>query len=1478
VRLDPRITAGEMRDRFDIGVTGSAWAGAPIESVSLVQDGDVQALALFPPGTAKPQAFHLNLARQKTRDLSLWAFDLLTRTRTGEETTTAFAIATNRDDARVARVVQGPIGEISDAAANAIPILLYVEMAALDSRNVLHVRGWCVVRTQILSIQVYAGEHKVVVGQIGRLRSDIAAVYPAYPNARASGFSMDYPLPADESLSSIAVQAVGRCGSVSRVTVPVELNAVIAPEPAPVLLPQAAPTDSDPRRTIFVHCDTASITQEGAVLVSGWAVCATGVASVEVKLDDDLLGEADVGLPRLDVAGEYPGIAQARHSGFVFQRQLDGSAAGEHRLSVIVRNGLDDVRETTLDVTAGTGPEGVVFLEPEASLTGQDFRFQIDGPTVVGGAATHPVSGRLLIEGWALARSGVERIDILLDGVIIGQAYYGTLRRDVEAAFPDWQDALRSGYIFHCPPNALENGAHAIKLQLTARTGATFEYEFRIDVRKDQTAEDYATIRRRVSRAETDLYRDTLSRLGTDRKFRIFLTDVRSAPPARIAVTLRSLVAQAHDDWQVLAATDTEGAEKLLGIAEALSIRERVDILEPDAGQKSFVTNATSPSFLLGLLAPGDELGCDGLAEIAVAFGLRPETEFLYADEDRISPVSQAREPFFKPDWSPDLLLSTNYIGRPWFATAELIIGAGIEPRSLSAPGGDYDAVLRCTESASHIYHLPKLLCRRDNSDRLDAAEDRRVLEAAASRRQITANLLPGCVAGTWRLKRTKPAKGKVSIIIPTCAAKGYVAACLRTLRANTAYRNFEIICIDNIPSELRGWKKRVRKGADKVVDLPGKFNWSRFNNRAAEQASGEYLLFLNDDIEVQRPDWLDALLEHAQRPEVGIVGGQLLYPDRKVQHAGIFLTTLGAGRHSFRFLAEDDPGYFGLALTQRNVVAVTGACMLMRRDVFERLGKFDEAHEVVNNDVDLCLRAWKAGLSIVYTPYAQLTHHELASRAQIKDVFDSGHFANQWRTLYATGDPFFSPRLTKFADGYTPDTEPARLICASRPLFDRASVHRILAMKLDHIGDLITALPALRRLRHQFPAARIHLLASKAAKAFLSGENCVDEFIEFEFFHTRSGLGQKGITEDDLVALGRDLEPYGFDLAIDLRKQIETRHVLQYVPARLRAGYTQHNRFPWLDISLEWEGDNQLHRKTGHISTDLLRLVDAISAECDANLIGQPLAIAHTGEIPGSLPAAARGLFCKPVVAVHPGVGAIMRQWPPEYFATVIDLLIERNQVNVVLVGGPDEGNLAKEVFAQVVNRKHVVSLAGQTSLSELAAVLGACSLYLGNNSGPQHIAAALGVPTVGIYSGVVDAAEWGPTGPRAIALQRNMICGPCYLVMPVEGVRDMACLKRLEPAVVHQHCEMMLAKVVPEPGGISAHEVLRTPQNPSEGFAKGGRRAGSMPDRLAVRAPSALKPAGAAERARAASKSPDTKSGKTGRNGQSHKLKVEG
>ncbi|HLY91029.1 MAG TPA: glycosyltransferase family 9 protein, partial [Acetobacteraceae bacterium] len=801
----------------------------------------------------------------------------------------------------------------------------------------------------------------------------------------------------------------------------------------------------------------------------------------------------------------------------------------------------------------------------------------------------------------------------------------------------------------------------------------------------------------------------------------------------------------------------------------------------------------------VGLLGAGDQLGCDALLQIALATGLYRETDLIYADEARVSPVSHDHEPFFKPDYSPDLLLSTNYFGRPWFASTALLGRCGATTRELQE-NGEYDLALRCAERATYIHHVPKLLCLRGTQPIDDAEMESAALARAAARLGTPAEVRPTAIPGTWRLRRTRPVSGKVSIIIPTCGAKGYIETCIKSLRERTAYPNIEIVCVDNIPDDQIAWKIWLQQNADKIAPTADAFNWSRFNNLGAEVATGEYLLFLNDDIEVVQPDWLDALLEHAQRPEVAVVGPQLLYPDKKVQHAGMFLATPGTARHAFRFAAADEPGYFGLALTQRNVVAVTGACMLMRRTVYEALGHFDEAHQIINNDLDFCLRAHESGKLIVYTPYATLLHYEAASRDGLKEVFDLAQFEERWKIIFATGDPYFSARLTRHSDDYRPDDEPAEVIYAGHPMFRHDEIKRILVVKVDHIGDFVTAIPAIRRLKQIFPSASIHVLAGRAARAFAEIEDCIDEFIEFEFFHAVSGLGQKEISKEEYEDLRERLRPYRYDIAVDLRKHLDTRDVLRYTPARFLAGYDYMGQFPFLDISLEWEGDRHLLRKRSHVTDDLINLVEAIGTAGTSDRTQLNLVALSSG-VPEFLPDHAKALFNLPVVAVHPGVGNVMRQWPAEHFASLVDLLTEKNGVNVVLIGGPEEKELAEQVQEHVIHRDAVVSLVGRTSLRQLPELLSACALYIGNNSGPKHIAAALGVPTIGIHSGVVDAAEWGPIGARAVAVRRNMACSPCYLARTEDCPRAFACMRGLEPIAVQEVAETFLARPVARP-----------------------------------------------------------------------------
>jgi O-antigen biosynthesis protein len=304
--------------------------------------------------------------------------------------------------------------------------------------------------------------------------------------------------------------------------------------------------------------------------------------------------------------------------------------------------------------------------------------------------------------------------------------------------------------------------------------------------------------------------------------------------------------------------------------------------------------------------------------------------------------------------------------------------------------------------------------------------------------------------------------------------------------------------------------------------------------------------------------------------------------------------------------------------------------------------------------------------------------------------------------------------------------------------------------------------------------------------------EDCIDELIEFEFFHSVSGLGQKQISNEEYQALRERLAALKLDIAVGLRKHPDTREVLRHVPARFLAGYDHMGQF-----ALEWEGDRQLQRKRSHVTDDLINLVEAIGTAGSAERTKLPIVAPASGP-PDFLPEDVRALFDRPVVAVHPGVGNAMRQWPPEHFASLVDVMVERNGISAVLIGGREEAELADAVLAKIANNTCVASVVGKTSLQQLPALLRACALYVGNNSGPKHIAAALGVPTIGIHSGVVDAIEWGPIGQRSVAVRRNMSCSPCYLARLEDCPRGFACMNGLEPMAVQEVAEQLLGRRV--------------------------------------------------------------------------------
>jgi GT2 family glycosyltransferase len=294
-----------------------------------------------------------------------------------------------------------------------------------------------------------------------------------------------------------------------------------------------------------------------------------------------------------------------------------------------------------------------------------------------------------------------------------------------------------------------------------------------------------------------------------------------------------------------------------------------------------------------------------------------------------------------------------------------------------------------------------------------------RALEEALARRGIEGRVespRPGLYRARYRV-RGEPL---VSIIMPTRDKLGVLRACVESIERRTGWKRWELIVVDNGSSDPRALAYLEKLGRrHRVLRDGGAFNWSALNNRAVREARGEHLLFMNNDMEIITPEWMGAMLEHAQRSQVGAVGARLLFPDGRVQHAGVVLGIGATAGHAFKHLPDHDPGYSWLGHVVRDVSAVTGACMMVRREVFEHVGGFDERLPVAFNDIDFCLKLRKAGYVIVYTPFAKLYHHESATRRDLHPPEDEALLKVRWHDQLLE-DPYYSPNLTREREDYS--------------------------------------------------------------------------------------------------------------------------------------------------------------------------------------------------------------------------------------------------------------------------------------------------------------------------------------------------------------------------------------------------------------------------------------------------------------------------
>jgi GT2 family glycosyltransferase len=490
---------------------------------------------------------------------------------------------------------------------------------------------------------------------------------------------------------------------------------------------------------------------------------------------------------------------------------------------------------------------------------------------------------------------------------------------------------------------------------------------------------------------------------------------------------IESVQAQLYQNWEMCIVNDASTKNYIVPILNAYAASDpgiRVKHLSENTGIAGASSEALAMATgeFIGLLDHDDELTPDALWEVASRLNRNPELDLVYSDEDKLTADGARVDPFFKPDWSPDLLLSMNYIAHFAVFRRSLLEAIG-GFRSGYEGAQDYDLLLRLTEKTDRIAHAPKILYhwRMGHTSAASSAKakpfasesGRRAVEDALKRRGQEASvevLAPGRYRAKYRIQKSP----LVSIIIPTKDQVRLLRQCVSSIEEKTSYDPYEIIIIDNnsINSETIHYLDAL-SDKHRVLRYQHPFNFSAINNFAAAQAKGEYLLFLNDDTQVIDGDWLTALLEQAQHPDVGAVGAKLLYPNNSIQHAGVIVGFFGGAGHAFKNLPNNRTTYFGLADLTRNCSAVTAACMMMRRKVFNEVGGFDEGLKVVYNDVDLCLRIRKQGYLIVYTPFAVLYHLESASRGRLRPTKEEEIFNRRWADTIRLGDPYYNPSLT---------------------------------------------------------------------------------------------------------------------------------------------------------------------------------------------------------------------------------------------------------------------------------------------------------------------------------------------------------------------------------------------------------------------------------------------------------------------------------
>lgn len=509
-------------------------------------------------------------------------------------------------------------------------------------------------------------------------------------------------------------------------------------------------------------------------------------------------------------------------------------------------------------------------------------------------------------------------------------------------------------------------------------------------------------------------------------------------PKVFLCQMIDSLKAQTYGNWELCIANgspDDREMEQVLAKYASEDSRIRVMDLKENLGiaENTNQAIAMARGEFIGLMDHDDLLAPNALYEVVAAINREPLADAVYTDEDKVTTdLDEHFQPHLKPDFNLDLLRSNNYICHFFVVRRSIVEKIGGFRREFDG-AQDYDFIFRCVEASKKVVHVPEILYHwrthkastADNPASKMYAFDagKRAIEAHLQRTGTNGTVSHTPDLGFYRVQYPVQGKPLVSIIIPNKDEKETLKACLDSIRKSTDYKNYEIIIVENnsTEDETFAYYRELSKEPDiRLLRWKKEFNYSAINNFGAKHAKGEYLLFLNNDVTIITPEWMSEMLGMCGRPEVGAVGVKLIYPDNTIQHAGCVVGIGGIAGHMFVDMPAERTGYLHKASILQDMSAVTAACMMVKKSVFEQVEGFTEKLAVAFNDVDLCLKINRAGYLVVYDPYAKLYHMESKTRGAEDNKAKVRRFQTEieymrcnWLDILKNGDPYYNKNLS---------------------------------------------------------------------------------------------------------------------------------------------------------------------------------------------------------------------------------------------------------------------------------------------------------------------------------------------------------------------------------------------------------------------------------------------------------------------------------